>query len=195
MFDFDGGDGPIDPVECKLGPTPRPSAWQLPFPLLRRELRWFYTQMHGRVPAVAEAPPRTVAAASRIAGWLSNVLPEHRGAFVVQYDRRRWPVRLLRRFGGLTSVVVRFAAMRRPRGPTETVAEAEHAAVAELLADIAAARRPLDLTRPSSGAMDPAKRLRRLRRAAKHEVRMAERAYFEARGGAPCAVPSSREGA
>jgi len=71
---------------------------------------------------------------------------------------------------------------------------AEQAAVADLLADIAAAGRPIDFTRPA-GAMDPATHLRRLRRGAEEYVRHAERAYCDARGGAPCAVPISREGA
>jgi len=197
MFDFDGNDKPRDPVASELRPTPRPSGpsgWQLPFTLLRRELRWFYVERRGRVPAVGEAPARDVAAASRIAGWLSEVGPEHRGAFVLRYDGRRWPVRLIRHFGGLTSVVVRFVAMRQSRGQNDTLAVAEQAAVAELLADIAAVRRPIDLTRPA-GAKDPATHLRRLRRGAEEYVRLAERAYFNARGGAPCAVPPSQEGA
>jgi hypothetical protein len=77
----------------------------------------------------------------------------------------------------------------------ETVAEAERAAVAELLEDIAEASRPLDLQQRRAPARDPRKKLARLRRAAHAYLRAAERAYFEARGDAPCAVPSSREGA
>jgi hypothetical protein len=194
-FEFDGDDESLFPAAFELGGAGRPSTWQLPFPLLRRELRWFYTEMHGRVPSVGEAPARAVAAASRIAGWLSELLPTHRGAFFLRYDGRRWPVRLTRKFGGLTSVVVRFAAMRRKRGPTETLAEAEQAAVAELLADIVAAAHPVDFTPRGALAIDSKKKLRRLRLAAQHYVRQAEYAYFDARGGAPCAVPASREGA
>ena len=182
-------------VEVERSPTTRPFASELPFSLIRRELRWFYVRMRGRVPAVGEAPAHESAAASRIAGWLSELLPVHRGAFVVRYDGRRWPVRLLRQFGGLTSVVVRFAAMRRFRGPTETLAEAEQAAVAALLAGIAAASRPADPSQRGAVAMDRARKLRLLRRAAQSYVREAERAYFDVRGAAPCAVPSSREGA
>jgi hypothetical protein len=151
--------------------------------------------MNGRVPAVGEALAQEIAAASRIAGWLTELEPRHRGAFVVRYDGRRWPARITREFGGLTSVVVRLAAMQRPRGPTQTLAEAERAAVAELLADIAAASRPLDVTRCET-AMDPAKKLRRLQRATKNYVRRAELAYLDARGHARCVVPSrAREGA
>jgi hypothetical protein len=172
----------------RLGPTGRRAG--------RRELRWFYTRMRGRVPAVGEAPPREVAAAARIGRWLSELAPNHRGAFVLRYDGRRWPARLLREFGGLTSILVRFSAMRRPRGPTETVAEAEEAAVAELLLDIAAAGRPVDFTPSGAVAMERRKKLRRLRRAAHNYVRRAEHAYFDERGGAPCVLPGhSREGA
>jgi hypothetical protein len=148
--------------------------------------------MRGRVPAVCDAPAADVAAASQIAGWLSQLLPPHRGAFVLRYDERRWPVRLVRQFGGLTSVAVRFAASRRRRGPTETLAQAEEAAVAELLADVAVARSTGCTKR---GVMDSATKLRLLQRAAQSYVREAELAYFTARGGAPCAVPSSKEGA
>jgi hypothetical protein len=91
-------------------------------------------------------------------------------------------------------VVVRFAAIRRRRGPTETLAQAEEAAVGELLADIAASR-PTDFTQRDARAMDQATKLRILHRAAQGYVRQAERAYSDARGGAPCAVSSSREGA
>jgi hypothetical protein len=194
-FDFDGDDTPIDGDDLDLGLTVHPSEGRLPYPLLRRELRWFYVRMRGRVPAVGEAPARDGAAASRIAGWLSELHPGDRGAFFLRYDGRTWPVRLVRQFGGLTSVVVRFATMRRRRGPKETVAEAERAAVAELLEDIAEASRPLDLQRRGALAKDPRRKLARLRRGAHAYVRTAEEAYFEARGDAPCAVPSSREGA
>ncbi len=182
-------------VEPELCLAPRPGSWALPFALLRMELRWFYVRMGGRVLVVGAAPAPMVAAASQIAGWLSELLPQHRGAFVLRYDGRRWPVRLVRRFGGLTSVVVRFAAMRRPRGPTETLAEAEQAAVAELLADIAAAAGPADSTRCRALALESARKLRLLRRAARSYVRGAEYAYWRSRAGAPCAVPSTREGA
>ena len=194
-FDFDGANELHDLVVFELGGARRAPSGQLPFALLRRELRWFYVQMHACVPVVGEAPEREVAAASRIAGWLSEVLPVHRGAFVLRYDGRRWPVRLTRQFGGLTGVVVRFAAMRRRRGPTETLAEAEQAGVAELLADVAATKHAVDFTRRGELAMDSATKLRRLQRAAQHYVLQAEGAYCDARGGAPCAVPSSREGA
>jgi hypothetical protein len=193
-LDLDGDDPSAFGGDLDLG-TGSPIASELPFALLRRELRWFYVRMRGRVPAVGDAPAREVVAASRIAGWLSELWPMHRGAFVVRYDGRRWPVRLLRKFGGLTSVAVRFAAMGRRRGPTETLAESEQAAVAQLLADIAAAARPPDLTPRGALAMKKARKLRRLQRAAQVYVRQAERAYFEARAGAPCAVPSSKEGA
>jgi len=197
-FQFD--DESFDAVEWALGGSKQGGAQsstgsQLPFALLRRELRWFHTQMHGLVPFVGEAPEREVAAASRIARWLCVLRPSHRGAFVLRYDGRRWPARLTRQFGGLTSIVVRFAAIRRSRRPNETLAEAEQAAVAELLGDIAAAGRPLDLTRRGNVARDQVKKLGRLRRAALDYVRKAEHAYFRARAGAPCAVPSSREGA
>jgi len=43
--------------------------------------------------------------------------------------------------------------------------------------------------------IDRTRKLRLLRRAALRHVREAERAYFDVRGGAPCAVPSTREGA
>ncbi len=123
--------------------------------------------MGGRVPAVVDAPARDVAAASRIAGWLSELLPRHRGAFFVRYDGRRWPVRLLRKFGALTSVVVRFAVMQREWGPTETMAEIEQAVVAELLADIAATARPVDITAAGGGlaATEATRKLRSLQRA------------------------------
>ena len=195
--DFDSGES-INLLQYERGPTPCPSGLQLQLSArraARRELWWFYTRMRGRVPAVGEAPPRAVAAASRIAGRLSDLQPEHRGAFVVRYARRLWPVRLIRRFGGLTSIVVRFAAMRRQRGPGETLAQAEEAVVTELLADIAAAGRPLDPTQRDRVVIDRAKTLRRLQRAAQNYVRSAELAYFGARGGGPCIVPTSREGA
>jgi len=188
-FDFDGDDESLDGLE--QGSTVRPSVLAMNDPVLRaarRELRWFHSEMHGRVPAAFEASAHEVAAASRIAGWLSDLEPRHRGAFVVRYDGRRWPARLTREFGGLTSVVVRFAAMQRQRGPTETLAEAERAAVTELLADIAAASQPLDVTRCETAAMDPAKKLRRLQRATQNYVRRAELAYLDARGHARCAV-------
>jgi hypothetical protein len=194
MLEFDRGEESVESAGLGLGPTSRRSRWSLPFALLRRELHWFYVRMGARVPVVGSAPAPMVAAASQIAGWLGEVLPQHRGAFVLRYDGRRWPVRLVRRFGGLTSVVVRIAAMRRERGPTETVAEAEQAAVAELLAGIAAAHRA-DVTRREALAMDSARKLRILHRAARSYVRAAEHAYCHARRGAPCAVPSSREGA
>ena len=194
-FDFDDHDASEDGNDFDVGSSPRPTAERVPYPLLRRELRWFYVRMRGRVPAVGEAPAPDVAAASRIAGWISELHPSDRGAFFLRYDGRRWPVRIIRQFGGLTSVVVRFATMRRLDGPAETFAEAERAAVTELLADIAEARRPLDLRRPNALATDPTRKLVRLRTAAQAYVRVAERAYFEARGDVPCAVPSSREGA
>jgi hypothetical protein len=195
--DFDSGES-INLLAYERGPTPCPSGLQLQLSArraARRELWWFYAQMRGRVPAVGEAPPRAVAAASRIAGWLSDLLPEHRGAFVVRYDRRLWPVRLIRRFGGLTSIVVRFGAMRRQRAPRETLARAEQAVVTELLADIVEAGRPLDPTQRQGAVIHRAKNLRNLQRAAQNYVRSAELAYFGARGGGPCVVPASREGA
>jgi hypothetical protein len=204
-FDFDGDDDD-SPGELALGSMVQPSVLPMNDPVLRaarRELRWFHSEMHGRVPAVGEAPAHEVAAASRIAGWLSELLPKHRGAFVVRYDGRRWPARMTREFGGLTSVVVRFAAMHRQRGTTETLAEAEQAAVTELLADIAAASRPPDFAPrrhlgghakpPVAFAMDPAKKLRRLQRAAQNYVRRAELAYLDARGHVRCvAAPRAR---
>jgi hypothetical protein len=199
-FDLDGDDELRGALE--QGSTVRPNALAMNDPVLRaarRELRWFYTEMHARVPAAFEARVLEVAAASRIAGWLTELEPRHRGAFVVRYDGRRWPARITREFSGLTSVVVRLAAMQRQRGPTETLAEAERAAVTELLADTAAARRPRNVTRCETVAMDPAKKLRRLRRAAQNYVRRAELAYLDARGHTGCAVPPrtrhSREGA
>jgi len=92
-------------------------------------------------------------------------------------------------------VVVRFAVMERERPPTETMAEIEQAVVAELLADIVAAARPAEPTPHGALAVKKARKLDRLRRAAKEYLREAERAYFEARGGGPCAVPSTKEGA
>jgi hypothetical protein len=199
-FDFDGDDTSLDALE--QGSTVRPSVLAMNDPVLRaarRELRWFYTEMHARVPAVGEASAQEVAAASRIAGWLTKLESGHRGAFVVRYDGRRWPARITREFSGLTSVVVRRAAVQRQRGPTETLADAERGAVTELLADIAAASRPLDIARCKTVAIDPASKLRRLRRAAQNHVRRAELAYLDARGHARCAVPPharhSREGA
>jgi hypothetical protein len=186
IFDLDGEGMLIDPAGPEL--ASRGSAAERRVPLVytvRRELRWFYVNMHGRVPAVGEARAHKVAAASRIAGWLSELEPKHRGAFVVCYDGRRWPVRLVRRFGWLTSVVVRIAAMGRHRGPTETVADAEQAAVTELLADIVAARRPFEGAPCEAATV----RLDRLQRAARGSVRRAEFAYADARGVAPCAAP------
>jgi hypothetical protein len=194
-FEFDGDDESLD--ELEQGSTDRPSVLAMNDPVLRaarRELRWFHSEMKGRAPAVGEAPAEDVAAASRIAGWLSELEPSHRGAFVVRYDGRRWPARMTREFGGRTSVVVRFAAMQRQRGPTETVAESERAAVTELLADIAAAGGPPDITRRETAAMDPAKKLRRLQRATRDYVRQAEFAYLHARGRARCAVPPAARG-
>jgi hypothetical protein len=209
-FDFDGDDESRGAIE--QGITVRPGVLAMNDPVLRaarRELRWFHSEMKGRVPSVGEAPADEVAAASRIAAWLSELEPRHRGAFVLRYDGRRWPARISREFGGLTSVVVRSAAMQRQRGPTETLVEAERAAVVELLTDIAAARRPPGFMppghmggrtqRPGTFAMDPVKKLRRLQRAAQKYVRRAELAYLDARGRARCAVPPrarhSREGA
>ena len=106
-------------VEPELMPAPRPGSVGAALALLRLELRWFYVRMGGRVLVVGAAPAPMVAAASRIAGWLSELLPMHRGAFLVRYDGRRWPVRLLRQFGGLTSVVVRFAADAGGRAGTD----------------------------------------------------------------------------
>jgi hypothetical protein len=185
-FEFDGDDESLD--ELEQGSTDRPSVLAMNDPVLRaarREIRWFHSEMHGRVPAAGEAPADQVSAASRIAGWLSELEPSHRGAFVVRYDGRRWPARIQREFGGITSVVVRFTAMQRERGLTETITEAEQAAVTDLLADIAAASRPLDVTRRETVAMDPAKKLRRLRRAAQSYVWQAESAYLAARRRAP----------
>jgi hypothetical protein len=182
--DFDG-------VEFESSGVPRPSAWRHAEHLsaARRELRWFHLQAHGRVPAHGEAPRSDVVAASRIARWLSELQPSHRGAFVVRYDGRRWPARLVRELGGLTSVVVRFGAMARRRGPGETLAEAEEAVVQRLLADIAALGGPPDLTPGGAIVTDATRReLQRFRRAARNYVRRAERAYLEARGDEPCAV-------
>ena len=194
-FDLRRDDAAASPGDPDLGTTGSPIESELPFQLLRRELRWFYLRMGGRVPAVTDAPPRVVVAASRVAGWLSEVLPMHRGAFFVRYDGRRWPVRLVRKFGALTSIVVRFAVMEREWPSTQTMAEIEQAVLAELLADIAAAAQPADLTPRGALAAKKARKLKRLQRAAKQYLREAERAYFEVRGGAPCAVPSSKEGA
>jgi hypothetical protein len=221
-FDFDDDDE--SKGEFEQGSTVRPSVLAMNDPVLRaarRELRWFHSEMRGRVPAVGEARAEEVAAASRIAGWLSDLQPRHRGAFVVHYDGRRWPARITREFGGLTSVVVRFAAMRRRRGPMETLAESEQAAVTELLADVALASRPPDFTSPGhmgghpqrhpqpipqpagTFPIDPATKLRRLQRAAQNYVRRAELAYLDARGDTTCTVhfaslrspPRTREGA
>ncbi len=194
-YDFDGEADSQDGLELEARAAGRAIVSELPFQLLRRELQWFYVRMRGRVPCALDASALHVAAASRVAGWLSELRPGHRGAFALRYDGRRWPVRLVRRFGGLTSVVVRFTATRRSRGPTETFAQAEQAAVAELLADIAAASRPADPTRRGAFDRGRAKKLRRLQLDAQKYVRCAERAYFHARRGAPCAIPGSREGA
>jgi hypothetical protein len=197
MFDFDGKDESLEALD--QGPTAGRSVLAMNDPLVRaarRELGWFYTQMRGRVPVVGAAPAHVVAAASRIAGWLNELAPIHRGAFVVRYDGRRWPVRIIRQFGGVASVVVRIAAMRGERGPTETLAETEHAVVSELLAHIAAARRLPGLSPPGASRIDSARELRRLHRGAQSYVWRAESAYSEARGFAPCVVPArSKEGA
>jgi hypothetical protein len=177
---------------CASGPRPKAACRRAG----RREVRFFYERMRGRVPAVGDAPPHEVAAAARIAHWLAELAPGHRGAFVLRYDGRRWPVRLLREFGGLTTIIVRFSAQQRTRGPNETLAQAEEATVTKLLADIAAARRLPGLTTPSGSTLRHAKKLRRLRVAAHRYVRRAEHAYFDARGGTPCVVSTdSREGA
>jgi hypothetical protein len=182
----------LDQTPGAIGPRPKPTCRSAG----RRELRWFYTRTRGRVPAVGDAAPAAVSAASRIAGWLAELVPTHRGAFVLRHDGRRWPVRLLREFGGLTSIVVRFMALERSRGPNETLAKAEEAVVTKLLADIGAVRRLPGLTTPSASTLRHARKLRRLRLAAYRYVQRAERAYFDVRGGVPCAVPpSSREGA
>ena len=198
-FDFDGDEESRGDLE--QGITVRPSVLAMNDPVLRaarRELRWFHSEMKGSVPSVGEAPADEVAAASRIAAWLSELEPRHRGAFVVRYNGKRWPARITREFGGLTSVVVRSAATQRKRGPTETLVEAERAAVVELLTDIAEASRPPSFMpghmggrgqSPGAFAIDPAKKLRRLQRAAQNYVRKAERAYLDARGRARCAVP------
>jgi hypothetical protein len=197
IFDQDDADMSLN----ELGPGSTASASPLVMndPVLRaarRELRWFHSVLHGRVPTVGDVPADEVAAASRIAGWLSGLEPVHRGAFLVRYDGRRWPVRLTKQFGGLTSVVVRHAAMRRPRGPTETIAQAEHAAVRDLLALIVEAHRPPGLNRPGPSPSAHRKELGSLRRGAQNYVRRAESAYLDARGMAPCAELSrSREGA
>jgi hypothetical protein len=139
-FDFDRDEDSLD--ELEQGSPVRRSVLAMNDPVLRaarRELRWFHTEMKGRVPSAFEAPADEVAAGSRIAGWLSQLEPRHRGAFVLRYNGKRWPARITREFGGLTGVVVRCAAMQRQRGPTETLVEAERAAVVELLTDIAAA--------------------------------------------------------
>jgi hypothetical protein len=197
MFNFEGEDASQGALE--QGSTAHPSVLAMNDPIrraARRELGWFYTQMRGRVPVVGTAPAHVVAAASRIAGWLSELAPIHRGAFVVRYDGRRWPVRIIRQFGGVASVAVRIAAMRRERGPTETLAEAEHAVVTKLLAHIAAARGLPGFTRPGASRIDSARVLRRLHRGAQSYVWRAESAYSEARGAAPCVVPArSKEGA
>jgi hypothetical protein len=182
MFDFDDEKEFLDDLEQDFRAHPGLAKCDPVLRAGRRELSWFYTAMQGRVPVVGDAPADEVAAASRIAWWLSELDPLQRGAFVMHYDARRWPARIQREFGGLTSLVVRYAAMRRLRGATETLAEAEHAVVTELMAEMARAY--------------PAKKLRHMRRVAESFVRWAERAYFEVRGNVPCVVPMhSREGA
>jgi hypothetical protein len=189
-------DASLAAIEAELGHAPSAPGLRLAQTArraARRELRWFYTRMHGRVPAVGDASPREVAAAARIGRWLSEVAPGHRGAFVLRYDGRRWPARVLREFGHLTTIIVRFSALQRPRGPNETLAEAEEATVTQLLADIVASRCPVDLS--GAEAHRRTIRLRRLRLAAHRYVQRAEHAYFDVRGGAPCAVPADvREG-
>jgi hypothetical protein len=189
----------LDPDDLEMRPVAGKHGRRLRIPLLptvRAEIRWFHHEMHGDVPAEGEASPREIVAASRIAGWLTELEPQHRGAFVVRYRRRRWPARLTRQFGGLTSVVVRLAAIGGERGPNETLAQAEEAAVAALLESIAAAGRPYDVHGPPASVAYSARDLRRLLRAARSYVWQAEIAYSEARGDVPCVVPaSSREGA
>lgn len=175
-----------------LGRVARPSGVDLRARAGRRELRWFYTKLRGRVPSVLAASPAELVAATRIFGWLSALDAGHRGTFVVRHDGRRWPVRLIRQFGGLTSLVVRRVAMRQSRKPTETLADAEEQAVNELLATVAEA-----LHRPRSAlAMRAAEHLRRLRRRAESTARAAEAAYFDVRGHGACVLPdASPEGA
>jgi hypothetical protein len=158
---------------------PRPSAARLR--VARAELRWFYGETRAYGFDVCDAPEDVAAAVARIGKWLLALEPRDRGAFTMRYDGRRWPVRLTREFGGLTSVVVAFATMMRGQGARETLADAQDAAAKELFAAIGAS------------VTDPArkKHLRRLRRAAKGYVLRAELAYLEARGDAPSAVPSS----
>jgi hypothetical protein len=189
-FDFDDEEVLID--ELGDGRSTGARVLTMNSPLLRaarRELRWFHVDLHGRVPTVSAAPRQDVIAASQIAGWLRGLEPHQRGALVVRYDGRRWPVRLARQFGGFTSLVVRRMAMQRRREATETVAQAERSAVRQLLAQVAAAHAPSDVT-PGAFPTDAATELRRLRRAAQLHMRHAETAYLQARGLAPCVAPS-----
>ena len=161
---------------------PRPSLEC--FRLARAELRWFYGETRAPYFDVCDAPEDVIAAVTRIGGWLLTLEPRSRGALMLYHDGRRWPVRLTRQFGGLTSVAVAFASMMRGQGTRETAADALDAAAKELLAAVG--------TSANSPAKYPKKHLRRLRRAAKTHVLRAELAYLEARGDAPSAVPSRR---
>jgi hypothetical protein len=141
----------------------------------RRELRWFYGPMRGRVPALGDASRARLVAASQIALWLSTLDAGERGVLLLCFDGRRWPARLTRWFGEATGLAVRRATMLAWH-PGETEAVVEATVVKGLLQELARGRlHPADCE---------------VRRGAEQDVRFAVSSYAKARGDARCVAPA-----
>jgi hypothetical protein len=138
-----------------------------------RELRWFFADCGGRVPASGEAPARERSAAQTIDVWLRAVPAQRREVLALYHGReqRRGSPEIARAYGRHASVVVHNRCTWVARGNAVTE-ELEQGVVASLTEEVRAQGRVV------SRAC-----------AASFQVQRALASYIEARGDQPCVLP------
>jgi len=138
-----------------------------------RELRWFFAEAGGRVPASGEAPARARSAAQTIDVWLRAVPAQRREVLALHYGReqRHGSPEIARAYGRHASVVVHNRCTWVARGNPVTEA-LEQGVVASLTEEVRAQGRV-----PSRAC------------AASFQLQRALASYIEARGDQPCVLP------
>jgi hypothetical protein len=141
--------------------------------LLKRELRWFYGTLGGRVPEEGAIDVEARARALVIDGHLKAIPAFHRGALALCYTPPRWsraPGSLASN-RSLTGLVVRLECVSHPSEGGKTIEQLEAEAIERLTTGNACS----DV----------------FERADAHE-RLALAAYLKVRGDGPCLGPRGR---
>ena len=142
------------------------------------ELRWFFAEAGGRVPASGEAPARARSAAQTIDVWLRAVPAQRREVLALHYGReqRHGSPEIANAYGRHARVVVHNRCPWVARGNPVTDA-LERSVVASLTEEVRAEGRVA--SRAS---------------AASFQVQRALASYIEARGDQACVLPRATSG-